>query len=241
MNKTVFFVSDLHLGLESKEKEREKENRFVKFLNFAKSNCDELVIVGDLFDYWFEYRKVIQKGYHKTFTALEELTSGGIPVHYIIGNHDFMHRDFFESELGLKIYYSTLKKEFNGKKFFIDHGDDFVANDLGYKILKKILRSKIAQGLYSLIHPDLGIWLASSTSKTSREYTGSKNYSEEDGLFSKAKELIDNGFDYVVFGHTHRIKYIAYKQGFYVNLGAWLFEPLYGKFSGEVFEIIKWE
>ncbi len=241
MDKTVFFVSDLHLGLESGEKEKIKENKFVEFLNFAKSECDELFIVGDLFDYWFEYRRVIQKGYHRTFSALESLTDNGIPVHYIIGNHDFMHRDFFESELGVKVYGSTIKTQINGKRFFIDHGDDFVANDFGYKVLKKVLRNKLAQGLYSLIHPDLGIWLAGLTSKTSREHTGTKDYGEEDSLFAAAKKIIDDGYDYVVFGHTHRIKYIAYKNAFYVNLGAWLFEPVYGKFSGEVFEIIKWK
>ena len=241
MDKTVFFVSDLHLGLESKEKEKAKEDKFVEFLKFAASNCNELYIVGDLFDYWFEYRKVIQKGYHRTFSALQSLTDKNIPVHYIIGNHDFMHRDFFESELGVKVYDSTIKTEINGKKFFIDHGDDFVANDLGYKILKKVLRNKLAQSLYSLIHPDLGIWLASLTSKSSREHTGAKDYGEEDGLFASAKKIIDGGYDYVVFGHTHRIKYIAYKNAFYVNLGTWLSEPVYGKFSGQVFEIIKWK
>lgn len=239
MNKTYFFISDIHLGLGTADVEKEKEKLLVKFLNYAKANCDELFIIGDLFDYWFEYKRVIQKGFIKTLAALTELTDAGMTVHYIIGNHDFLHRDYFEKEIGVKLYNNPIETTLNGKKFFMGHGDGLVKNDLGYKILKKILRNKTLQKIYSLVHPDLGIKIASATSKTSRDYTANKNYGQTDGLFETAKAKIDSGFDCVIFGHSHQRTFENYKNGCYINLGSWLDKPCYGKFF-ESFEIIDW-
>jgi UDP-2,3-diacylglucosamine hydrolase len=170
VNKTYLFISDIHLGLRSKDIEKQKEKLLVKFLQFAKDNCDELFILGDLFDYWFEYKYVYQKGFYRTLTALNDLTENGIIVHYLIGNHDFMHRDFFEKEVGAKLYEKHIETELNGERFYLAHGDGLVKNDLGYKILKKILRNKFIQKAYAIIHPDIGVKLASATSKSSRDY-----------------------------------------------------------------------
>lgn len=244
-NKTYFFISDLHLGLDSKEIESEKEKKLISFLNYAKNNCDELFIVGDLFDYWFEYKRVIQKGFYKTYAALKDFSESGRRIHYFIGNHDFLHRDFFEKEIGAKLYNNPIAIELNNKKFFIGHGDGLVKNDVGYKILKKILRNKILQKVYSLIHPDLGIKIASMTSKKSRYYTSQKynckyNSSNKfDGLFEIAIQKIEQGYDYVVFGHSHILTLEKYKNGYYINLGSWLQKPCYGKFT-DSFEIIDW-
>lgn len=238
MNKTYFFISDVHLGLQDKLVEDAKERKLVEFLNFSKSNCDELFIVGDLFDYWFEYRRVYQKGFFRTLTALQDLVESGRKVHFFIGNHDFFHFDFFEMELGLLMYQNPQNFVLNNKKFFIGHGDGLVANDLGYNILKKILRNKFIQWLYSLIHPDFGVWLASRTSKKSREYTTGKKYHEFDGLIDSAKRFIDSGYDYVIFGHLHQRQFYQYKNGFYINLGSWIDKPCYGKFTDK-FEIIE--
>lgn len=237
MNKTYLFISDVHLGLQSREIEKSKERKLVEFLNFAKSNCDELFIAGDLFDYWFEYRRVYQKGFFRTLTALQDLTEAGIKVHYFIGNHDFFHNGFFEKEIGLILYQNPAEFRLNDRRFFIGHGDGLVKNDLGYNILKIILRSRFTQFLYSLIHPDLGVALASHTSKSSRDYTSKKDYGEEDGLFEAAKRKIDEGYDFVLFGHLHRKQYLNYKNGYYINLGSWITEPCYGKFTDK-FEII---
>lgn len=127
----------------------------------------------------------------------------------------------------------------NNKKFFIGHGDGLVQNDNGYKILKKILRNKFLQRIYSIIHPDLGISLASNTSKKSRDYTTKKNYGKIDGLMETAKDKIDDGYDYVIFGHSHNQAFEKYKNGYYINLGTWLDKPCYGKFI-DSFEIINW-
>ncbi|MBL1212805.1 MAG: UDP-2,3-diacylglucosamine diphosphatase [Ignavibacteriae bacterium] len=240
MNEKIFFISDIHFGLLSREEEIKRERLFVRFLQFAGKEAKALYILGDLFDYWFEYNRVIQKGFFRTLTAMQDLAEQGVEIHYLIGNHDFLHKDFFEKEIGAVLYKDPISVELNGKKFFLGHGDGLVKNDLGYKILKKVLRSKITQKLYSLLHPDLGIWLASSTSKSSRDYTGKKNYGEIDGLFEAAAEKIDEGYDYVLFGHSHNRKFKKYKNGIYINLGTWLEQPCYGKFEGSSFEIIDW-
>lgn len=238
---TAFFVSDLHFGLLDSAQEKSRERSFVNFLEYCKTNTDQLFILGDLFDYWFEYKRVIQKGYFRTFTALQDLVEAGVEVHYFIGNHDFMHRDYFEKEIGLILHPSELEIIIDDKKFFLGHGDGLVANDLGYNILKKILRNNFLQKMYSIFHPDFGIWLASSSSKTSRDYTTEKSYGEVDGLLETAKKKIDEGFDYVVFGHTHIRRKEIYKSGQYINLGTWLNSPCYGKFSNNKFEIIDWD
>ncbi len=240
MNNSYLFISDIHLGLQSKSAENLKERLLVKFLNFAKDNCNELYIVGDLFDYWFEYKRVYQKGFFRTLTALQDLAESGIKIHYFIGNHDFMHLNFFKDEIGTIIYEDPISIMLDGKKFFIGHGDGMVKNDLGYQILKKVLRNKAVQKMYSWIHPDIGISLASATSKTSRDYTNKKNYGEVDGLLDSAKLKIDEGYDYVIFGHLHQRCFTRYKNGIYINLGSWLDTPCYGIFKDNKFEIVDW-
>ncbi len=240
MNDAYLFISDIHLGLQSDELEKKKERLLVNFLNYARDIGKELFIVGDLYDYWFEYKKVYQKGFFRTLTALQDLTENGVKVHYLIGNHDFMHRNFFKDEIGAVMYEDPIERVLNGKKFFIGHGDGMVKNDLGYNILKKVLRNKGLQKIYSWIHPDLGISIASNTSKSSRDYTSKKDYGEEDGLFEAAKVKIDEGYDFVLFGHLHRRCNLKYKNGVYINLGSWLDAPCYGIFKDDKFEIVDW-
>ncbi len=239
INSTYFFISDVHLGLGLKEKEKEKEEKLVKLINHAVENCDELFILGDLFDYWFEYKRVIQKGYYKTLAALIEFSESGKKIHYFIGNHDFLHRNFFREEIGAILYEEPAAFILNNKKFYIGHGDGLLPNDSGYRVLKWILRNKFLQRLYSAIHPDLGIKIASRTSKTSRTYTSKKDYGKNDGLIDTAKQKIDEGYDYVLFGHTHIRSELEYKKGKYINLGSWLDKPCYGKFI-DTFQIIDW-
>lgn len=241
MNKTYYFISDIHLGLQEASIEKKKERRLVKLLYLLGETADEIFIVGDLYDYWFEYRRVYQKGFFRTLTALQDLVEKGVTVHYLIGNHDFMHRDFFEKEIGVKLYEDGNFFKLNSTNFYIAHGDGLVQNDFGYKILKKIFRNKMIQQLYSFIHPDIGIKIASGTSKSSREYTTVKDYGESDGLLKAAQKKIDEGAEYVLFGHLHQRQNIKYKNGHYVNLGSWLEKPCYGAFIDNQFKIIDWE
>ena len=238
MENTYLFISDIHLGLQSKETEKKKERLLVDFLSSIATGCKELFIVGDLFDYWFEYKHVYQKGFFRTLTALQDLCENGIIVHYFIGNHDFMHRNFFKDEIGAILHENPLTSILNDKKFFIGHGDGLVKNDYGYLVLKKVMRNKGIQKLFSMIHPDLGIGLASKTSKSSRSYTAKKDYGEIDGLFEAAQRQIDNGYDYVIFGHLHSKIYQHYNKGYYINLGSWLDKPCYGIFKQNNFEIV---
>ena len=237
MKTNYYFISDIHFGLRSENEELERELKFVEFLYSIQDYAKELYILGDLFDYWFEYKKVIQKGYFRTFTALNDLVKSGTKIHYLIGNHDFMHRDFFEKEVGVILHYSDIQTVIEDKRFYLAHGDGLVKNDYGYLILKKVFRSKIAQGLYSLIHPNLGIKIAQATSKSSRDYTGNKDYGEEDGLFNFAKTKIDSGSDYVILGHTHSVRIEKYNNGVYANLGTWLEKPMFGIFENGSFDI----
>jgi len=236
-----YFVSDIHFGLLERDKEIQREKLFVDFLTSIKDSAKELYILGDLFDYWFEYKRVIQKGYFRTFTALNDLVLSGTKVYYLIGNHDFMHRDFFEKEIGVQLLHKDVVKELDGKKFYLGHGDGLVKNDFGYLILKKIFRNSVAQKLYSLLHPNFGIKIAKGTSKTSRSYTVNKDYGEADGLFEFAKEKIDEGIDFVILGHTHSERVEKYKDGKYVNLGTWLSNPKFGEFYNGQFELRNWE
>ena len=164
MSKT-YFISDAHLGLGSREEEREKEQRIVKFLQSIASDAKQLFIVGDLFDSWFEYETVIPKGYHRLLTQLDDLVQKNITVHYLAGNHDYWMGNFFRDELGIHVYHDAFETIIDGKRFLIHHGDGLATNDTGYKILKKVLRNPAAIWLYKWIHPDIGIGIAKASSK----------------------------------------------------------------------------
>lgn len=239
--KNIYFISDIHLGLLPDEEEYRRERLLVDLLYSIKDDAEALYIVGDLYDYWFEYRRVIQKQFFRTLTAIQDLVEAGVKVVYVIGNHDFLHRDLYRNVIGVELVDVSLKREYFGKRFYIAHGDDYVQNDTGYRILKKILRNRFMQGLFGLVHPDLGIYIAGGTSKKSRAYTNDKEYGEKDGLLASASGIINLGYDFVVFGHLHQRQYVKMGNGYYVNLGSWLEQPCYGVFNGHSFEIIDWK
>lgn len=236
----AFFVSDVHLGHGARERNRAKEIEFVRFLNFVGENAKKLFIVGDLFDVWFEYKFAVPKGSTRVLGKLAELTDNGIEIFYVLGNHDFWVKDYFEDELGMKVFKDDLQIEINGKKFYITHGDALSKNDAGYMILRKIMRNKTNIFLYSLIHPDIGLWLARASSKKSREYSQAKDPSEnEKYVIEFAENKIKEGFDYVVMGHLHKPAIKQISNGFYVNTGDWLWNFTFGVFFDK-FEIKKW-
>ena len=174
--KKYYFFSDVHLGFGERDVEKAKEKKLVSFLDSIKSEAEKIFIVGDLFDCWIEYRKVVPKGYYKLLAKLNEMVESGIEINFFSGNHDFWLNSYLRDDVGLKLHPNFLQIELDNKKFYITHGDGLSKGDIGYKIIKKILRSKINQFLYSLVHPDIGIWLAQGSSKSSRSQESDKSH-----------------------------------------------------------------
>ena len=235
-----YFISDLHLGFGSKQNDREKEDIFLKFLDEIKETATEIFIVGDLFDVWIEYRQVVPKGHYRLLSKISELTDKGININYFAGNHDFWRGKYFYDEFGIIMIDNPVERIIEKKRFYISHGDGLSYKDTGYRILKRILRNKLCQFLYSWIHPDIGIWLARKTSAKSRDYTDVKDYSEKDGMRDFAIEKITEGYDYVILGHRHRPSIEKYKNGHYVVLGDWIKSFSYGRFKDGDFKLFKY-
>jgi UDP-2,3-diacylglucosamine hydrolase len=239
MSGGAYFISDVHLGV-ANFNNKLQENVLIKFLEEEiLNNAENLFIVGDLFDCWIEYRQVIQKGFYRVFSRLYDIVNNGIKVTYIAGNHDFWRSKYFKDEFGIEILDKAFIWEKDNKKFYIHHGDGLAYKDTGYKILKVILRSPISQMLYSLIHPDIGVWLAKKSSNTSRIHTSKKDYSIRDGLKDFAKQKISEGYDYVIMGHRHKPAIVKFGNGYYINLGDWMGIFSYGKFKDGTFKLLK--
>jgi len=233
----IYFISDLHLGVMERKDDKKREDLFLSLMDKIKPTCEKLYLVGDIFDYWFDYKTVIPKNFYRTLAKLKEFTEAGIEIEYLMGNHDFGHRSFFEEELGITVIESDIERTHSGKRFYISHGDGKADNDTGYLILRSLLRNKVANVLYRIIHPDIGIGIASGSSKKSRSYTDTKEYGENEGMVNFARKKIDEGFDYVVMGHRHKVLELKHGNGIYYNLGEWINEPSYGTFDGLDFRL----
>jgi UDP-2,3-diacylglucosamine hydrolase len=236
----AYFFSDVHLGLESPETEKQKENRLLGFLKSILPTSDHLFIVGDLFDFWFEYKTVIPKGFHRTLAALQEFTDRGVKVHYLAGNHDFWMGDFFRTELGMELHFDPFEITVAGKRIFFHHGDGLAKNDTGYKLIKPVLRNRFNIRLYRWLHPDIGVRLARGSSRSSREYTSNKHYGEEEGMIECAREHIGRGIDIVMMGHRHKPRTVHIDHGIYLNLGDWITYDTYAELSNGTVELKVW-
>lgn len=235
-----YFVSDIHLGVLKREEDKVREKLFLDLLDAVSNDAVKIFLIGDIFDYWFDYNTVIPKYFYRTLTKFAEIQSKGIEIVYLMGNHDFGHYRFFQEELGIKVVRNDIEAILSNKKIYLAHGDGKAYNDTGYLILKKILRSQWANFIFRCIHPDLGIRLASSTSQTSRAYTDKKEYSQKDGLKTFAFKKIEEGFDYVIMGHRHISEFTKHPKlcGEYINLGEWINNPQVGILSENKFELI---
>ncbi len=240
--KPVYFISDIHLGAPalSEEFETKRRKELLKFLDEVGRNAGRLTIVGDLFDFWYEYKYVIPKNYFWLYARLKELVDGGIRVDYIAGNHDFFLGEFFSASLGLKVYQDGFSEEMNGKRLLVIHGDGLAVKDAGYRLLKRVLRKGLTRSLIRWIHPDLGFHLARVFSKKSREYTSNKDFGESDGMMTFARKKIDEGYDFVIMGHNHMPRCEHLGKGVYINLGDWLKNFTYGIFDGKTIELMNW-
>jgi UDP-2,3-diacylglucosamine hydrolase len=229
----IYFISDLHLSKEIPE----RTERFIHFLRDLENKASLIFFVGDLFDFWFEYKYTIPKHYFSVLTQLSRLRDRNIEIHYLPGNHDFWLGNFFDNELGIQTYDNEWTGELLGKKFYLFHGDGIAKHDVGYRFLRRVLRNKINQKLFRLIHPDWGIPLARWVSGSSRQYTQKLNLNDHSDYIEFARKRFAEGFDYVIMGHRHNPIRHEENKKVYVNLGDWLYHDSYAVFDGTDIQI----
>lgn len=240
----IYFASDFHLGVPSLDESKERERRIIRWMNSIKHDCDELYLVGDIFDFWFEYKTVVPKGFVRLLGKLAEWRDEGIPIYFFTGNHDIWMFSYFEDELDIPIYREPIERTFKGKKFFIGHGDGLGPGDYKYKQLKKVFTNPVCQWLFARLHPNFGISLALFWSKVSRKANKGEGRflgEEREWLvqYSKKKNIERPDIDYFVFGHRHLP--ISFRlndtESRYINLGEWRIFSSYGVFDGERMEV----
>lgn len=242
--KKIYFASDFHLGVPTYEKSLEREKKIVKWLDTIKSDAEEICLLGDVFDFWFEYKTVVPRGYVRLLGKIAELSDSGIKIHYFTGNHDMWTFDYLEKELNVTIYRAPIEINYNNRSFYIGHGDGLGPGDHGYKFIKKVFASKVCQWLFARLHPNFGIGIANYFSKKSRIATGTSDEKflgdEKEWLVIYSKEILaKKHFDYLIFGHRHLPLDIKIDSSRYINLGDWIQYFTYGVFDGEKFELKK--
>lgn len=243
-NNKIYFASDVHLGHPSLEKGLWREQLFVKWLDKIKQDAAEIYLVGDIFDFWYEYKKVVPRGFTRTLGKMAEITDAGIPIHFFTGNHDLWVFDYLPKETGVILHRQPLETQLLGKKFYIAHGDGLGPGDKSYKLLKKVFTSKMLQWMFSRLHPNFALWLAHSWSNASRDAKGIQaqgfNGENSELLYKYAQaELKKKTFDYFVFGHRHLVIKKPIANATFINLGDWLYNFSYGVFDGTHFELRK--
>ncbi|MBA4197982.1 MAG: UDP-2,3-diacylglucosamine hydrolase [Chitinophaga sp.] len=243
----VYFLSDFHLGAPDYESSLLREKKIIAFLDSIKHNASTIFIMGDMFDFWYEYKKVVPKGFVRLLGKLAELTDAGISIHFFVGNHDMWMTDYFQKELNIKVYFHPQTFQINQKKFFIGHGDGLGPGDHGYKFIKKIFRNKICQWLFGQMHPTFGLGLANYFSRKSREKTGTSDEffmgEENEWLIIYSKEILQKEhFDFFIFGHRHLpLDFQLNTSSRYINLGDWIRNFTYAFFDGTDMHLKKWE
>ncbi len=234
----TYFVSDFHLGESDPERDREKYRRFCDLLVQIKADLDHLVILGDMFDFWFEYRHLIPKHHQDVLCRLRDLVSEGVRVTYVCGNHDFWMGEFFDSELGIGLVRDDFTIDSARGKVLVLHGDGIAPSDWKYRILKRILRNRLNIFLYSQLPPSLAYNLALGVSRRSRGHTQKRpkdSFVEECVQFARAK--VSEGYFAVVCGHIHLPEIREIGGGYYVNSGDWLTNFSYVRFDGSEFTL----
>ncbi|HXS37472.1 MAG TPA: UDP-2,3-diacylglucosamine diphosphatase [Flavipsychrobacter sp.] len=235
--KKIYFASDFHLGIPDHATSVARERRLCQWLDEIKHSAEQLYLVGDLFDTWFEYKNVIPKGFTRFMGKLAELSDNGLHIEAFTGNHDLWMRGYFQDELNIPVHHGPIKRTFNGKNFLIAHGDGLGPGDHGYKLLKKVLRSPFSQWLYRRIHPDTGIGMAGWFSRLGPKHAeGEEPYfnPETEWLIHYCNEILkQEHIDYFIFGHRHiAIEYRLPQDSLYLNLGDWIRYDSYAEFDG---------
>lgn len=228
----------MHLGAPALNNNRQRERLFADWLDFIRPDVDELYLMGDIFDFWFEYRKVVPRGFTRVLGRLADMTDSGIPVHFFAGNHDLWVFDYLPDEIGIILHRDEYITEIKGKKFFLAHGDGLDPNDKGYLFLKKIFTSKKLQWLFSRLHPNFAFHLAHRWSKSSR--LSKIDQQEEfkvknESMYKFAEKFLEKEWiDYFIFGHRHQMVDMETKNNSrFILLGDWITNFSYGVFDGK--------
>lgn len=245
-NKKVYFASDQHLGAPTPEKSFPREKKFVAWLNQIKDDAEALFLVGDLFDFWFEYKTVVPKGFVRVLGKLAEIRDSGIPIYFFVGNHDLWMNDYFEKELNIPVYHKPQVFLINNKKVFIGHGDGLGPDDKGFKRMKKVFTFPLFQWMFRWLHPDLGVKLGQFMSVKNKMISGDEDFKflgeDKEWLVQYCKRKLEtNHYDYFVFGHRHLpLEIQLNKNSKYINLGDWINYFTYAEFSNE-FKLLKYQ
>ncbi|MDG1571591.1 UDP-2,3-diacylglucosamine diphosphatase [Robiginitalea sp. M366] len=243
--KKVFFASDNHLGAPDREASLPREKEFVRWLRAIEDEAAAIFLLGDLFDFWFEYKTVVPKGFTRVLGALAHLSDRGVPVYYFVGNHDLWMRGYFEAELGVPVFHKPQVFEIGGKRFFIGHGDGLGPGDKGFKRMKKVFTHPLAQWLFRWLHPDIGVRMGHYFSVKNKLISGDEDVrflgEENEWLVQYARrKLTEAHYDYFVFGHRHLPLEIPLSpDSTYFNLGDWIGHFTYGVFDASGFRLEK--
>jgi UDP-2,3-diacylglucosamine hydrolase len=245
-SKRIYFASDLHLGAPNTESSVEREKRFVSWLDSIAKDAQALYLVGDLFDFWFEYRHAVPKGFVRTLGKLAELHDQGVKLYFLTGNHDLWARDYLSKEVGFEVFTKPITHVWNNQRFYIGHGDGLGPGDQGYKLLKRVFTFKPFQWAFRWLHPDIGIGLASWLSRGSRARTGQADYAmknvQDEALYQYAQvQHAIHPADYWIFGHRHYPALEDLSGGpsaaKFCNLGDWIQWNSWAVFDGEHLEL----
>lgn len=245
--KKVYFASDNHLGAPTQKQSLVREKKFVRWLDTVSKDAAVIFLLGDLFDFWFEYKTVVPKGFTRTLGKLAELSDAGIPIYYFVGNHDLWMNGYFQQELNIEVFHQPKEFQFNDKTFFIGHGDGLGPGDKGYKRMKKLFTNPVAKWFFKWLHPDLGVRLAQYLSVKNKLISGDEDITflgeDKEWLVQYAKRKLEQKHrDYFVFGHRHLPLDIALgDQSHYINLGDWIQYYTYGVFDGESMKLKTFE
>ena len=242
-SKKVYFASDLHLGLPTHEESLPREKLFIKWLDSIKADTAELYLLGDIFDFWFEYSQVVPRGYNRFIGKIAEFTDSGIPVYFFTGNHDVWMFNYFQKELGVEVHRKPLIKDILNKKFFLAHGDGLGKGDNGYKLLKSIFTNSTLQWLFARLHPNFSLWFGNQWSVSSRYSKDlTHKFRGEEELITKfsRSELQNTYYDFFIYGHWHSpIIYPLTDKSNLVILGDWLVNNTYSVWDGEHFKLMR--
>jgi UDP-2,3-diacylglucosamine hydrolase len=241
--KKIYFASDFHLGIPDYESSLKRERMLVSWLENARKDAAEIFLMGDVFDFWFEYNTFVPKGYVRLLGKLSEITEEGVPVHLFTGNHDIWAFEYLQKEISIQLHRQPETRKMMGKTFYLAHGDGLGPGDNGYKFLKKVFSSRINQFLFRWLHPDIGAKMGLYFSGKSRlanmikeEKKENLESIEDEMLYKYASSLLVKGIeaDYFVFGHRHRPADVELKPGCHlVLLGDWLTNFTYAEFDGK--------